>query len=97
MRIKTVTIIVLVASVILSLQSSALERSDIEFKVFQFPSDMMPRIDGDTSDWDMVPAEYAIGTDQIKDTVRNTTMDSEDLDVTVRVRNVASKTLLLGF
>ena len=85
MKIKTVTIILLVVSVILSLQSSALERSDIEFKVFQFPSDMMPRIDGDTSDWDMVPAEYAIGTDQIKDTVRNTTMDSEDLDVTVRV------------
>ncbi len=70
---------------VLTVQAFALERPGVEFKVFQFPADKMPRIDGDTSDWDIVPADYAIGTDQLKDTVRNTPMDRNDLDVTVRV------------
>lgn len=78
-------IIMLCIFLVLSVQAYALERPDVEFKVFQFPADKMPRIDGDTSDWDIVPADYAIGTDQLKDTVRNTPMDRNDLDVTVRV------------
>ena len=77
--------ILLCIALLVSVQAGALERPGVEFKVFQFPANMIPRIDGDTSDWDMVPAEYAVGTDQIVDTVRNTTMDRKDLDVTVRV------------
>ncbi len=34
----------------------SLSRPDKEFKIFQFPRDQIPRIDGDTSDWNMVPA-----------------------------------------
>ena len=30
------------------------------FKVFQFPADMIPRIDGKDDDWAMVPDSYAI-------------------------------------
>ena len=63
----------------------ALERPGVEFKVFQFPANQIPRIDGKTDDWAMVPASYAIGQDQLKDTVKNTTMDRKDLDVTVKV------------
>ncbi|WP_414664565.1 hypothetical protein [Horticoccus sp. 23ND18S-11] len=41
----------------------ALERPDVTFKVFQFPADRIPRIDGDAADWVMVPAGYAVRTD----------------------------------
>lgn len=65
----------------------ALERTDTEFKIFQFPANMIPRIDGDTSDWDIVPAGYAYGTDELVDTVINpgAKPDPKDLDVRVRV------------
>ena len=77
-------------SIILSLaahQASALERPDTEFKVFQFPANMIPRIDGDTDDWDIVPDSYAIGLDELSDTVqgRGTDLDPKDFDVSVRV------------
>jgi PKD domain len=45
----------------------ALDRPDVTFKVFQFPPDRMPRIDGDPSDWAMVPDDYAVGSDQLID------------------------------
>lgn len=81
---KTVSLLLSVA-MLMSVQVGALERPGVEFKVFQFPADMIPRIDGDTSDWDMVPDDYVVGTDQIKDTVRNTSMDRADLDVSITV------------
>ena len=65
--------------------AQALERPDVEFRIFQFPADMIPRIDGDVSDWEMVPDTYSIGQDQLRDTVNNTGMDREDLDVIVTV------------
>lgn len=63
----------------------ALERPGVEFPVFQFPAGQIPRIDGKTDDWAMVPARYSIGMDQLKDTVNQTPMDRRDLDVTVKV------------
>jgi hypothetical protein len=81
---KFIVILVLFA---LSATASALERPDMEFKVFQFPSNMIPRIDGNTDDWDMVDDDYIIGTDQLSDTVKGkgTNIDSSDIDVKVRV------------
>ena len=46
-----------------------LERPGVEFKVFQFPADKIPRIDGSADDWSLVPESYAIGTDQLLETV----------------------------
>ena len=43
---------------------------DVEYQVFQFPANQIPRIDGDPSDWDLVPESYVIGTDQLRETVR---------------------------
>src|SRR4051812_919130 len=65
----------------------AIERPDKTFKIFQFPADKIPRIDGKTDDWDMVPEDYVIGTDQLSDTVKGhgTKVDPKDLDVRVRV------------
>ena len=65
----------------------ALERPGVEYKIFQFPADKIPQIDGKTADWAMVPASYAIGMDQLKETVhgRGFRYDKKDLDVTVKV------------
>lgn len=73
--------------VLFALPVSALERPELEFKIFQFPRTMMPRIDGDISDWDMVGEEYAYGLDLLNDTEdgHGTDLDPRDKDVKVRV------------
>ena len=65
----------------------AIERLGVEFKIFQFPANAIPRIDGKADDWEMVPKEYIIGMDQLSDTVggRGTKIDRKDKDVSVRV------------
>ena len=50
----------------------ALERKDVTFKIFQFPANQIPRIDGKTDDWASVPASYAIGMDQLMEPSRAT-------------------------
>jgi hypothetical protein len=64
-----------------------LERPDVTFKIFQFPPNMIPRIDGNTDDWAMVPDSYAIGMDQLMDTEHGLGMnhDPKNLDVKVKV------------
>lgn len=56
------------------------------FKVFQFPRTAIPRIDGDFSDWSIVPDSYTVGMNEMwedsglyKDTNRKT------LDIKVKV------------
>jgi len=47
---------------------------------------MIPRIDGNTDDWSIVPDEYVIGTDQlVDDNGKYAKPDSNTLDVRVRV------------
>ncbi len=77
----------LVLSVLGSAYPHALERPGVEFKIFQFPHDSIPRIDGKTDDWCMVPENYAIGSDQLRDTDRGNvgSPDPKDLDVSVKV------------
>jgi hypothetical protein len=68
---------------------NALERHEVTFKIFQFPPDKIPRIDGDAEDWAIVPDSYAIGMDQLEDTLapggHGTDRDAKDLDVKVKV------------
>jgi hypothetical protein len=77
------------ALLLLSLFGSAvgLERPDVEFKIFQFPADRIPRIDGNADDWAIVPDSYAIGSDQLKETVTGIgdKRDPANLDVKVKV------------
>jgi hypothetical protein len=65
----------------------ALERPGVEYKIFQFPADQIPRIDGNTDDWAMVPESYAIGMDQLKETEKGLGFryDKTNLDVKVKV------------
>src|ERR1051325_3837810 len=73
-------------SAVLSLPLLALERADTEFKVFQFPADQIPRIDGKADDWAIVPESYVVGTDKLSnDSSRGQAMDPKNLDVRVRV------------
>jgi len=70
----------------LPLAALALEKPDVTYQVFQFPADAIPRIDGDISDWAMVPESYVVGTDQIWDDSRkHPAPDPATLDVRVRV------------
>lgn len=68
-------------------RGTGLERPDVEFKIFQFPADQIPRIDGKTDDWSIVSDSYAIGTDQLRETVIGIgdKHDRSDLDVSVKV------------
>jgi hypothetical protein len=64
-----------------------LERPDVEYRVFQFPANRIPRIDGQADDWEMVPESYVIGGDQLRETVigLGDKHDPHDLDVRVKV------------
>ena len=64
-----------------------LSRPEVEFQVFQFPADRIPRIDGDAADWSIVPESYAIGQDQLRETVAGigAKQDPTNLDVKVKV------------
>ncbi|MCX7393296.1 MAG: PKD domain-containing protein [Planctomycetales bacterium] len=66
---------------------SGLERPDVEYQIFQFPADKIPRIDGDVDDWSLVPDSYSIGMDQLRETVIGTgdKRDPTNLDVKVKV------------
>ena len=56
------------------------------FKVFQFPRNAIPRIDGDFSDWDIVPDSYRVGINQMwDDTGRHVGVDTTTLDISVKV------------
>jgi hypothetical protein len=64
----------------------ALDRPGTTFKIFQFPPNMIPRIDGNTDDWAMVPEDYAIGIDQlVDDSGKFKEPDKKNLDVKVKV------------
>jgi len=63
-----------------------LDRPGVVFKIFQFPADRIPRIDGNADDWKIVPDDYAIGMDQlVDDTHPGRKPDPKDLDVKVKV------------
>lgn len=56
------------------------------FKVFQFPSNRIPRIDGEFSDWDIVPDSYAVGIDSMwDDSGKHEGIDRSTLDIKVKV------------
>ena len=86
-ELRLLPVLLLPALLLCGTASEGLQRTDTEFRIFQFPADMIPRIDGSIDDWEMVPEEYVYGTDQLKDTVmgKGTNHDPEDLDVRVRV------------
>ena len=51
----------IVLACVVSPRAWAFARPDKEYKVFQFPRTAIPRIDGDFSDWEIVPDSYSVG------------------------------------
>lgn len=67
-----------------SLNSYAREKR--HYKIFQFPADQIPRIDGDDSDWKIVPDSYTVGMDQLwDDSHKHEKADPKNLDIKVKV------------
>lgn len=57
-----------------------------KFQIFQFPANQIPRIDGDKSDWDMVPESYVVGTDEMwDDSGKHEGLDKKSIDIRVKV------------
>jgi hypothetical protein len=86
-RMRTGPALAAVFAALLCFPAVAIERPEVTFKIFQFPANMIPRIDGNTDDWAIVPEDYVIGTDQLVDTggVHGANIDRTNLDVRVRV------------
>lgn len=79
-------IFLLVAGMVLLGGTIGTAQEKRSYKIFQFPPDMIPRVDGSTVDWEMVPEEYVVGTDQlIDDTGKFPRPDPKNLDVRVKV------------
>ncbi|MDN3669500.1 PKD domain-containing protein [Echinicola jeungdonensis] len=82
MRVKFNIILFLGMLMVMNLQA----QEDRGYKIYQFPPDMIPRIDGKTEDWDEFPDEYVVGTDQLWDDSQTyTEIDPQNLDVKVKV------------
>lgn len=61
------------------------DKPDRTYEVFQFPQDRIPRIDGDFSDWDMVPERYVVAQDQMIDHDGGHTNPDPTLSIRVKV------------
>lgn len=76
----------LITGLICCLAAKSYSQADTTFKIFQFPANMIPRIDGNPDDWSIVPESYIVGTDQLKDDEKkHAKPDPQNLDVKVRV------------
>ncbi len=64
----------------------ALEKPDTVYKIFQFPRNMVPRINGTDDDWAIVPDDYWIGMDQmVNDNNKAAKPDPKRFDARVKV------------
>ncbi len=83
----TRTILALLTLGAIGLRSAeAFDRPDVTFKVFQFPHDQIPRIDGDAGDWAMVPDSYAVDGSQLLDDEHQPMLPPDPKECTVRVK-----------
>ena len=63
----------------------ALDRTNEVFRVFQFPADKIPGVDGETNDWSCVPESYVISTAQfVEDFGRHRTNDISTPQVRIK-------------
>lgn len=62
-------------------------RPEVEFMIYQFPRELTPSMDGDFSEWALVPDSFIIGSDQLINTVfaEDEDQDPSDYDLKVKV------------
>ncbi len=87
MKKKTIlSLLMLVVTLPMCAQSPKVQVQEPGFKVFQFPRTAIPRIDGEFTDWDIVPESYAVDISQMwDDTGKHKTVDRSTLDIKVKV------------
>jgi hypothetical protein len=84
-KLRLSTSLILFALALLAANGSYAQEKR-QFKVFQFPANQIPRIDGNTNDWDMVPDSFAVGINElVEDNKRFLKADPKNLDVKVKV------------
>jgi hypothetical protein len=77
---------IILVSNILCFSAMVVAQVDSTIKVFQFPANAIPRIDGNTDDWSLVPAGYIVDSDQLtEDFGKFSKIDTTDLNVKIRV------------
>ncbi|MDP4208920.1 MAG: PKD domain-containing protein [Bacteroidota bacterium] len=82
MNLKTLTLLF----VILTFSYPAKSQNDSIFKIFQFPANSIPRIDGNTDDWADFPDSYTITNKHFTDdTKKHPLMDTSNLSVKIKV------------
>ncbi len=84
---KIVSVLFLLCCILLSAPVEAHYPPGVTYRVFQFPDDRLPVLDGDLSDWAYIPDEYIIDTSHLEETVRGhgKNIPRDDLDVKVIV------------
>lgn len=76
----------LVTLVLLGASARAIENPGTVYKIFQFPANSIPRVDGNPDDWSMVPDDYAIRMDMLhEDSHPGLKLDPKNKDVTVKI------------
>lgn len=65
---------------------SSYVKNNKEYKVFQFPKEQIPRIDGDFSDWSMVPESYIVDVFEMKNTVLGVGEEQNPNDFNLNVK-----------
>ena len=81
--LKQVTVLIIV---LFFAAQGGIAQEKRSYKIFQFPADQIPRIDGKADDWLIVPDSYTVGMDQLWDDSRkHEQADPENLDVRVKV------------
>jgi hypothetical protein len=81
--LKQVTILTVI---LFFMSHNGLTQDNRSYKIFQFPADKIPRIDGNGDDWNIVPDNYTIGMDQLWDDSRkHEKADPKNLDISVKV------------
>lgn len=67
-------------------QTPHIQVTEPGFKVFQFPKNQIPRIDGSFTDWDIVPDSYVVPIEEMWDDSRkHQGIDKSTLDIKVKV------------
>lgn len=81
------TLLVPGLTLLLRAAASAHHPQEALYRVFQFPDDRVPAMDGDLGDWEIVPQSYWTDTGDLMETVRGigTQVDEEDLSVLTAV------------
>ena len=67
-------------------QSPEIQVTEPGFKVFQFPKNKIPRIDGEFQDWEMVPDSYVVPIEEMwDDSQKHMGINKSTLDIQVKV------------